>query len=136
MNSTPSPHPKWALAHKLKGTELRRINGQYYLYEVSSKWNPEKKRPVKITGKLLGKITEADGFVESDKNRLRKQRFLAEHVQVKEYGIAAAVETVFGETTKALKKCFPDEWQRLVCLAYAIGHHEHGQSAGRSVRGL
>ncbi len=61
-----SPHPDWALAHKRKGTELRLIRGIYYLYEVSSKWSPEKKHAVKITGKLLGKITEKDGFVEPD----------------------------------------------------------------------
>jgi len=55
-------HPEWALACKRKGTELRLLNGKYYLYEVTSKWNPEKKRSVKITGKHLGKITETNLF--------------------------------------------------------------------------
>ena len=114
----PSPHPPWALAHKRKGTELRLISGNYYLYEVSSKWNPEKKRPVKITGKLPSKITENDGFVESDKERLRKQRLLIERVQVKEYGVTAAIDALFADTVGALKQHFPDEWQRLICLAY------------------
>ena len=36
-------HPQWALACKRKGTELRCLNGNYYLYAVTSKWNPEKK---------------------------------------------------------------------------------------------
>ena len=40
-------HPEWALAHKLKGTELRLLKGKYYLYQVTSKWNPEKKRSIK-----------------------------------------------------------------------------------------
>jgi hypothetical protein len=124
MRSTTSPHPEWALAHKTKGTELRRINGHYYLYKVSSKWCPEKKRARKITGALLGSITEAGGFVESDKNRLRKQQFLAGNVQVKEYGVAAAVETVFAETTSKLKTFFPNDWQRLVCLAYGRLVHQ------------
>jgi len=113
-----SPHPEWALAHKRKGTELRFISGKYYLYEVTSKWNPEKKRAVKITGKLLGKITEAGGFVESEKERLRKQQLLIEGVQVKEYGITAAIDALFGDTVSALKQYFPDEWRRLVSLAY------------------
>lgn len=114
----PSPHPQWALAHKRKGTELRLISGTYYLYEVSSKWNKEKKRSVKITGKLLGKITETDGFVESDKARLRKQHLQIESVQVKEYGVTATIDTLFGDTLHALKQYFPDEWQRLVSLVY------------------
>ena len=113
-----SPHPQWALACKRKGTELRFINGRYYLYEVSSKWNPEKKRAMKITGKLLGTITEADGFVESDKQRLRKQQLLVERIQVKEYGITSAINMLFGDTVSALKQHFPDSWQRIICLAY------------------
>ncbi|MDR0296380.1 MAG: hypothetical protein LBH91_09480 [Prevotellaceae bacterium] len=43
---TKTSHPLWALACKRKGTELRLLNGRYYLYEVTSKWNPEKKRSV------------------------------------------------------------------------------------------
>ena len=29
-------HPDWALAHKKPGTELKCINGRYYLYVVKS----------------------------------------------------------------------------------------------------
>lgn len=97
---------------------MRLIRGRYYLYEVSSKWSPEKKRPVKITGKFLGRITEAEGFVESEKARLRKQQLQVERVQVKEYGITAAIDRLFGDTVSALKKYFPDSWERLVSLAY------------------
>ena len=46
-------HPQWALAHKKTGTELRLLNGKYYLYEVTNKWNKEKKRSQKITGTFL-----------------------------------------------------------------------------------
>ena len=42
-------HPEWALAYKRKGTELRLLKGKYYLYQVTSKWNPEKKRSIKYT---------------------------------------------------------------------------------------
>jgi hypothetical protein len=111
-------HPAWALAHKRKGTELRYIRGHYYLYEVSSKWNREKKRSVKITGKFLGKITEKEGFVESEKARLRRQQLVVERVQVKEYGVFATIENLFGDTVKALKKHFPNSWQTIVCLAF------------------
>ena len=113
-----SSHPEWALACKRKGTELRLLHGQYYLYEVTSKWNTEKKRSVKITGKLLGKITEKDGFVESDKARLRKQQIMVEGIQVKEYGITVAIEHLFTDIVSSLQQYFPDCWQRLVMLAY------------------
>ena len=84
-------HPEWALAHKRKGTELHLLKGKYYLYQVTSKWNPEKKRSMKITEKFLGRITEAEGFIESEKARLRRQQVQIERVQVKEYGIASAI---------------------------------------------
>ena len=111
-------HPEWALAFKRKGTELRLLNGRYYLYEVTSKWNSEKKRSVKKTCKLLGCITESEGFVESEKARLRKQQIRIERIQVKEYGITAAIIHLFTDMLLALKDYFPDSWQRLIVLAY------------------
>ena len=117
-------HPLWAIACKRKGTELRYLNGRYYLYQVTSKWNPDKKRSVKITGKLLGKITQADGFVESDKARLRKQQNRFEGIQVKEYGITSIIEYLFADTLSALKIFFPDCWQQLVVLAYGRLVHQ------------
>ncbi|HOK36772.1 MAG TPA: hypothetical protein PK860_05780 [Paludibacteraceae bacterium] len=57
----------------------------YYLYEVTSKWNIEKKRSQKVTGKLLGGITEKDEYIESEKERLCKQNALSS-LTVKEYG--------------------------------------------------
>jgi transposase len=110
--------PAWAVECRRKGTELRCINGNYYLYEVTSKWNTEKKRSVKITGKLLGKITQADGFVESEKARLRNRQLVVERVQVKEYGVFAIIESLFGDTVKMLQKHFADCWQKIICLAF------------------
>jgi hypothetical protein len=113
-----SSHPEWALAFRRKGTELRLLNGRYYLYEVTSKWSSEKKRSVKITGKLLGSITETSGFVESEKARLRKQQITIERIQVKEYGITAVIIQLFSAMISPLQAFFPDSWKRLVILAY------------------
>jgi len=41
------------------------MKGRYYLYEVLSKWNKEKKRAQKVTGKILGRITKDKGFTPS-----------------------------------------------------------------------
>jgi len=48
--------------------------------------------------KLLGKITEADGFVESEKARLRKQLMQIERLQVKEYNITATIDFIKSHT--------------------------------------
>lgn len=111
-------HPAWALKHKKKGTELRNIRGHYYLYEVTSKWDSELKRSKKITGRMLGKITKEDGFVESEKERLRKQSLKVENLKVKEFGISNYIEIYLCNYTKLLKKHFPDHWKTLIGLAY------------------
>jgi len=51
------PIPQWALEHKKQGTEIKHIKGHYYLYERKSRWVPEKKRAVKVSGAYLGKVT-------------------------------------------------------------------------------
>ena len=111
-------HPQWALKHKQKGTELRCINGYYYLYEVTSKWDPDKKRSKKITGRLLGKITRKDGFVESEKERLRKQRVTIENVKIKEYGVWSFIESHLADYTGLIKKHFPGQWETIMGLVY------------------
>lgn len=62
-------HPDWALKHKEKGTELRNIRGKYYLYRITSKWDPEKKVTRKITLGQIGVITEEHGLVLTGKTK-------------------------------------------------------------------
>ena len=111
-------HPQWALKHKKKGTELRLINGYYYLYAVTSKWDPEKKRARKITGKLLGKITKEKGFIESDKQKLRKRELTVSRLTVKEYGIYSFIQVHLKQYTVLLQKHFPEQWQNILALSY------------------
>jgi len=111
-------HPDWALKHKKKGTELRFLGGRYYLYEVTSKWNPEKRRSQKITGKLLGKITQADGFIASDKDKLRNKSLSISTVTIKEFGMSTLIEGMMSDYRELLKKHFPTLWQTLLSLAY------------------
>lgn len=111
-------HPEWATKHKRKRTELRFLNGRYYLYEVTSKWDPKKKRSKKITGKLLGKITKEDGFIESDKAKLRRQTLAVSKLTVKEYGITAFINSHLEQYKILLKKHFPEHWKQILVLAY------------------
>lgn len=118
-------HPEWALKHKRKGTELRFIKGHYYLYEVSSKWNPEKKRAQKITGKLLGKITP-EGFIESKRQQFQKKldSILAQPIYTKSYGAVSFLFHHFKEYITVLQNSFPDIWREIIVLTYTRLIHQ------------
>ena len=58
MEKQKEPHPEWATRHRTKGTELRKINNRYYLYEYKTVYDEKKKKPRKVSGQILGSITE------------------------------------------------------------------------------
>ena len=122
-----SPHPAWALKHKTKGTELRNIKGRYYLYSVTSKYDPALKRSRKVTGKILGTITEQEGFIESEKRQLqRPQRVVvdADTICVRERGFTGFIGGYSIEIIEQLKLFFPDDWKWIVYMAYCrLVHH-------------
>ena len=108
-------HPEWALKHKKPGTELRLMKGRYYLYEVSSKWNKEKKRAQKITGKILGRITEDRGFTPSGEKT--QSSLQIKEVFVKSSGLSSFVESVISDVFPALKKHFGSEAESIFCAS-------------------
>ena len=108
-------HPEWALKHKKPGTELRLMKGRYYLYEVSSKWNKEKKRAQKITGKILGRITEDRGLTPSGE-RIQPLPQIKE-VFAKSSGLGPFVESVISDVFPALKKHFGSEAESIFCAS-------------------
>lgn len=114
---TSSSHPQWVLKHKKPGTEIRLISGHYYLYSITSKWNPDKKRPVKKTLGLLGKITK-EGFVESDKHRLKLKKLKITEVWQREYGFTYFLQNILQDTVSHLQKYFPDCWQTIVAMSF------------------
>ena len=63
--------------------EIREISGHYYVYEISSKWDPAKQKAKKVTGKSIGKITKEDGFIP---NALGARRLLPLNPIVRNYG--------------------------------------------------
>lgn len=110
--------PDWVTKHKKPGTEIRLINGHYYLYSITSKWNPKKKRSEKVTLGILGKITK-EGFVESQKRLLeRKAKIDEQKLIIKEYGLSAFVEKELSNYIELLKKHFPREWQFILGVSY------------------
>ena len=114
-------HPDWVLKHKRKGTELRFIRGTYYLYEVKSRWNPEKKRAQKITGRLLGKITP-NGFIPSPKYELSHKPLRP--LTVKEYGATYLIFSVIDDVINKLADIFPSCFKELITAAsMKVLHH-------------
>ncbi len=107
-------HPEWALRHKQKGTELRCINGRYYLYRISSKYDKERKVTKKITHEMLGKITEKDGFIP--KGESIKQR-VAIAPSVKEYGASNFLVNLGHDILPCLRRSFEEDWKVLYVLA-------------------
>ncbi len=120
-------HPQWALQYKRQGCELRLIRGRYYLYEYKTVYNPERKGPRKITGKLLGSITEKDGFIPSGKRELeraaRQQAALGKPI-CREYGISQLVVSRFEGILKKLQVHFPFHWADILAMAYCRLLHQ------------
>lgn len=120
MNKT-SPHPEWATKFRKPGTELRFIRNKYYLYAVTSMYDPLTKKSKKITGKILGSITEANGFLESAMRVLSKK---AENpidfssIAVKEQGFSSFINLHFTDQLNKLKCFFADDWEQIVAIAY------------------
>lgn len=120
-------YPPWALAHRKPGTELRFINNSYYLYEVFSKYDPKKKRGKKVTGKLLGKITESQGFIDSAKKLLAEKSPTTidiANISVREQGITMFLDAYNKEIGQKLKDFFPELYQIIIYMAYCRLVHQ------------
>ena len=126
-----SPHPDWAVKYRTKGTELRKIRGYYYLYEYKTVYDAVLKKPKKISGKLLGAITEKEGLVDSPKLKLLRQLERKEASEAKrseelvlkvgghrEFGVSEYILARFGTFTDYLKQFFPDDWSLIALMVY------------------
>lgn len=62
--------PEWISNYKKPiGTEIKYINGHWYLYERKSVWDAEKGKPRKKSGKLIGTITESGLILKQEKSK-------------------------------------------------------------------
>ncbi len=100
--------PQWVIKHREPKTEIKFINGGYYKYQVSYQYNPQKKRTDKITGVLLGKITQEHGFVPSDKNKLRMSHS-GDSIDIKGYGLSRLFFNLIESEFEIMKSFFPDD---------------------------
>lgn len=121
-------HPEWALEHKKAGTELKLINGRYYLYAVKSVYDKTLKRSRKVSMGILGSITQEKGFAPSPKRELmvrNEKPFSNKEVFAYEYGLSKWLLDVL-ESDGALgelKAHFPSLWQFIIVMVFCrIGY--------------
>ena len=96
-----------------KNTEIKYINGHWYLYERSSRYDPKTKKMHKVSGQLLGSITE-EGF-KPKKQKIDHKIF--ENVEVVELGATGYLWMKNQELANQLQKHFPDYWRELFIIS-------------------
>lgn len=106
-------YPDWVLKQKKKGTEIRKIGHNFYLYKVTSVWDKDKGRAKKITEKFLGTITH-DGLVEPRHERVRASQ---NNIAVKEYGATNFLLQANDDIKERFEELYPDTWKELFIFA-------------------
>ena len=100
--------------------EIRYIGGHYYAYQVSSRWDAAKGRPQKVTGKSIGKITEADGFIPNANGlRLMQEMRITPDVapSVKNYGAYELLQQLTPEMDQKIRKYFLGSFREIRTIA-------------------
>ena len=83
-------HPDWVNAHKGKGTSVKKVGGEYYLYRATSKRVPGMKYPQPVET-YIGRITK-EGVVQTNIRKISTDR-----VRVYEYGMSYALQSKLPE---------------------------------------
>jgi hypothetical protein len=101
--------PDWIQKYKEPRTEIKRIKNGFYKYEVAFVYNREKKKTEKKTIRLLGEITEEEGFIPSSKDELRRKSEELPRVDIKTFGIFNLFSELMKEEILSLKEVFRED---------------------------
>lgn len=107
--------------HRLTGldhaTEIKQINGSFYVYEITSVWNDKKRRPQKKTLGCIGKITASDGFI-GNQRYVDLYHHRTPFSRVWNYGAVEMFRQLGQDIRERLREHFPDIWRQLevICL--------------------
>lgn len=126
------PLPEWILKYKKQGAAIHNINGKYYLYKISSKWDSKLGRSKKITGDYLGKLTPE--CLIPPKRSSANADFTK--ITVKEYGASVLLEHISNDTRSKLRNVYGENEKQIFSIAAQrflhnspiknLGHHfEH-----------
>lgn len=99
-------YPDWVQKYKVRGTTVKKVGMNYYLYKHTSKRVPGKKYPQPVDT-YIGVITP-DGVIESKKKKLSLTK-----VEVKEYGFSKALWSLCPESWK---KPLGRDWEDVLLL--------------------
>ena len=92
--------PEWVLAQKKPGHEIKKIGDGYYMYSRKSRWDKEKKQPVKVTCEYIGVVTP-EGIIP------RKKRIdETKPVFSLEYGATCFLQLIAWDLLEKLYKHF------------------------------
>ena len=119
--------PEWVAKHKRPNTEIKVKGNHFYLYEVSSYWDKEKKRAQKKSGVYLGRITP-EGFVPKERTYTKKTAHceIPKHdIAVKEYGASSLLSrNLGGSICEKLQEAFPDYWREIFIISILRTIHQ------------
>jgi hypothetical protein len=101
--------PDWVQQYKEPLTEIKKIKNGFYKYQVAYVYNKEKKKTDKKTIRLLGKITENEGFIPSPKDELRRKGEEPPQVDIKTFGVFNLFSQLMKEEIDSLKEFFENE---------------------------
>lgn len=117
-------YPEWVQAQKRKGTTIKKVGDNYYLYKHSSKRVPGKKYPVPVDT-YIGVITP-DGIVESKKKKLSTTS-----AEVWEYGFSKVLWILCPDDWK---KPLGDDWEDVLAIITLKWSPESYISRERKIR--
>jgi transposase len=112
--------PDWVKKYKTPHTEIRFLHQRYYLYEVTSKYDPTIGRSRKVTGRYLGKITP-EGIIKPKRQALIDSM---QQITVKEYGATYTVLTQCSDIIQLLKAHYIEEWEQITTFAITRLFHQ------------
>ena len=96
---------------KPQGTEIKHINGHWYLYRRLTKYDPETKRSHKVSGPLLGTITE-EGFIAK-----KPKVDVSSGAETLEYGAVQYFYSRSDRMREELELAFPSLWEKIYAIA-------------------
>lgn len=125
MKMAKTTYPAWVLKYKNSGIEIRKFGNNYYVYEISSYYDAEKKASKKRTGKYVGRITETEGLIhrKSIKEERHYQSPSTNTLSTKEYGLSSFIQSYCSDIIDPLKVHFPLQWEWMLVALYCRLNH-------------